>query len=186
MRTAALSLLALGLAALPALAQTKAGDITVTNAWTRSTKGPMGAGFMTLTNTGGGEDALLKVEAAWAERVEIHDHIRDENGVMKMREIGTLAVPAGQAVELRPMGKHLMFFGVKEPLTQGEMRAVTLTFAQAGAVTLDLPVQPPGSMGPGRMEGGHGAGHGHGGHAVPGVDGKPARGSAPPPPGGMN
>jgi copper(I)-binding protein len=187
MRTFLTASLAVSLLAAPALAQTKAGDITVTDAWTRSTKGPMGAGFLTLTNTGAAEDTLTKVEAAWAERAEIHDHIRDENGVMKMREIEALAIPAGQAVELRPMGKHLMFFGVKEALAQGEMRPVTLTFAKAGAVTLDLPVQPPGSMGPGKAAGGH---EGHGGmhqhqgqHQGIGADGKPQRGTAPPPPG---
>lgn len=182
MRKFTLAALALVLLAAPAFAQTKAGDITLTDAWTRSTKGPMGAGFLTLTNTGAAEDTLTKVEAAWAERVEIHDHIRDENGVMKMREIGALAIPAGQAVELRPMGKHLMFFGVKEPLAAGEMRPVTLTFAKAGAVKLDLPVQPPGSMGPGKAAGGH---EGHGGMNH-GSGSQPQRGTALPPPGGMN
>jgi copper(I)-binding protein len=186
MRMLAVSALALTVLAVPAAAQTKAGDITITDAWTRATKGPVGAGFLTLTNTGAAEDTLIKVEAAWAERAEIHDHVRDEAGVMKMREIGTLAVPAGQAVELRPMGKHLMFFGVKQPLAEGQTQKVTLTFAKAGAVTLDLPVAAPGSMGPGRPMGGMQHDHGGHDHGAMMKDGKPQRGTALPPPGGMN
>lgn len=187
MRPIALAALGFALAATPLLAQTKAGDITITDTWTRSTKGPMGAGFLTLTNTGAAEDTLTKVDVAWAERAEIHDHLKDENGVMRMRKLEALAVPAGQAVELRPMGKHLMFFGVKEALTAGEKRPVTLTFAKAGAVTVELPVQAPGAMGPSR--GGHEGHQGHGGmhqHQGMGADGQPQRGTAPPPPGGMN
>jgi hypothetical protein len=54
---------------------------------------------------------------------------------------------------------HVMFLGLNRPLTQGDEVEVTLTFEQAGEVTVTIPVdneRMPAGMG-------HGMQHGHGG-----------------------
>jgi len=68
---------------------------------------------------------LVSVTSPVAGHVEIHEMAMDD-GVMKMREVGTIAVPAGQAVELKPGGFHLMLMDLKKPVVAGE--AVPLSF----------------------------------------------------------
>jgi copper(I)-binding protein len=75
----------------------------------------MSAAFMTLTNTSDQAQRLVSVSAPWASSIEIHTHLH-EDGVMKMRQIESLEVPAGESVTLEPGGLHLMLFGLKTPL----------------------------------------------------------------------
>ena len=64
-----------------------------------------------------------------------------ENDIMKMRELADgLAVPAGETVELKPGGYHIMFMGLKGPLVEGDTIEVQLTFEKAGDVTVRMPV----------------------------------------------
>jgi copper(I)-binding protein len=66
-----------------------------------------------------------------------------EGEVMKMRQVTNgIEIPAGQTVELKPGGLHLMFFKVSEPFQEGATVNVTLTFERAGAVDVALPVGP--------------------------------------------
>jgi copper(I)-binding protein len=60
-----------------------------------------------------------------------------------------LEIPAGGTVTLAPTGHHLMFPGLKQPLTPGETVKATLTFAHAGSVTVTFAVGSIGAMGPG-------------------------------------
>ena len=75
----------------------------------------MSAAFMTLTNTSDNAQRLVSVSAPWASSIEIHTHLH-EDGVMKMRQVESLEVPAGESVTLEPGGLHLMLFGLKTPL----------------------------------------------------------------------
>ena len=59
-----------------------------------------------------------------------------------------LAIPAHGQVMLKPNGFHLMFTGLKRALAKGETVKVTLTFAHAGAVSVDFPVRAIGDAGP--------------------------------------
>ena len=58
---------------------------------------------------------------------------------MRMREVPEIVVPAGQSVELKPGGLHVMFMGLATPLKQGEQGAFTLV-DQSGQ---EYPVQAP-------------------------------------------
>ena len=58
---------------------------------------------------------------------------------MKMNELPDgIAVPAGGTVTLAPGGLHLMFMGLKAPLVENETVPVTLTFAKAGTIEIEL------------------------------------------------
>ena len=57
----------------------------------------------------------------------MHEH-RTDNGVMKMREVGSILIKAHAQTELKPGGYHLMLIGVKRPLAEGDSVAITLTF----------------------------------------------------------
>jgi copper(I)-binding protein len=68
-----------------------------------------------------------------------------QDGVMQMRAVERLAVPAGGSIELAPSGRHLMFYGVAQPFAEGEAIPVRLTFEHAGAMDVSLPVRRPGA-----------------------------------------
>jgi len=75
----------------------------------------MSAAFMTIKNDGKEDRKLVSANAEWAGLIEIHTHIHDD-GVMRMRQIKELEIPAGEEVVLQPGGLHLMLFKLGIPL----------------------------------------------------------------------
>ncbi len=109
------------LASFAAQAQVKVAD-----PWVRATVAPQKAtgAFMQLTS----EQAVKVVAASSpvAAVVAIHEMEMDD-GVMKMRAVDALALPAGQAVALKPGSYHVMLMGLKAPIKAGETVPLTLT-----------------------------------------------------------
>jgi hypothetical protein len=69
-----------------------------------------------------------------------------ENGVAKMRPItGGLEIKPGDTVELKPGSLHVMFVGLKKPLTAGEHIKATLVFEKAGKVNVEYDVMAMGA-----------------------------------------
>ena len=142
--------LALGPAAMPVPAQAqKLGDLVIEAPWTRET--PKGAdvavGYLVIRNDGAAPDKLLGGTADFAQ-VEIHE-MRTQDGVMMMGELPDgLEVPAHGAVAFAPGGDHLMFTHLLRPLRKGETVELTLSFARAGAVTVEVPVAAVGASAP--------------------------------------
>src|ERR1700738_3005002 len=132
----------------------KAGDLVITQAWSRAT--PNGAkiagGYLTIENKGSAPDRLVGGSGDIAGKVEVHEMAVD-NGVMKMRPLEKgLAIEPGKTVKLAPGGFHLMMFDLKGPLKQGDKVPVTLEFEKAGKVTISLDVQGLGAQAPGSTE----------------------------------
>ncbi|MEW9919541.1 copper chaperone PCu(A)C [Marimonas sp. MJW-29] len=141
---------ALMLMATPLLA----GDISVKDAYMRSStpSSVTGAAFLILENTGATDDRLIAAASEIAERVELHTHKQDANGVMQMMEVEEgFAVPAGGMHALKRGGDHIMFMRLKRPLEQGEEIAVTLTFEKAGEMQVLIPVDRERKPGHGSM-----------------------------------
>lgn len=138
--TALLAAIALAVA-LPLQAQDQL--IRAKDAYARSngTAGGAGAVFLTLQNTGTTDDRLLAVASDAAQMVELHSHKEDANGVMSMGRIdGGIALPAGGSHVLARGGDHIMLLGLTRALDQGSTVTLTLTFEQAGEITLTVPV----------------------------------------------
>jgi copper(I)-binding protein len=140
-----------GLLAAPARAdEVKAGDLVITQAWSRATPNgaKIGGGYLTIENKGAVADRLTGVSADIAGKVEVHEMAMN-NGVMTMRALDNgLAIDPGKTVKLAPGGYHLMMFDLKSPLKQGDKLPVTLEFEKAGKVTVSLDVQGLGAKGP--------------------------------------
>lgn len=119
-----------------------AEDIEVQDAYVRAVPPgqPNSAAFMKITNQGGEDRALLAAESDKAEVVELHTH-RMEDGMMRMRRVDQIELPAGETVVLQPGGLHVMLIGLTEPLSAGDQVELTLGFDQGGEQTLNLPVQ---------------------------------------------
>jgi copper(I)-binding protein len=130
--------------------EVKAGDLVITQAWTRATPGgaKTGGGFLTIENKGTAPDKLIGASADSAGKVEVHE-MATTDGVMKMRPVeGGLTIEPGKTVKLAPGGFHLMIMELKSPLKQGGKLPVTLQFEKAGKVAVTLDVQGVGAPAP--------------------------------------
>lgn len=97
-------------------------------------------GFLTIMNTGDSDDRLVSATSPASERVELHTMTMDGD-VMRMREMEDgIALPAGEMVELKPGGLHVMFIGLSGPFVTGETVPVTLTFESGDTQELIMPV----------------------------------------------
>lgn len=107
--------------AVPSLAD----SVKVESPWMRATAPgqKVAAGFMTLT----ADSAMSLVGGASPAcgQVELH-FMKMENGVMEMREMKEIPLPAGQAVRLEPGGLHVMCIGLKKPIVAGSKVPFTL------------------------------------------------------------
>ncbi len=136
----------------------KAGDLVITQAWSRATPGgaKIAGGYLTIENKGTAPDRLITVSGDIAGKVEIHEMAMN-NGVMTMRPLDKgLAIEPGKTVKLAPGGYHLMLMDLKNPLKQGEKVPLELQFEKAGKVALSLDVQGVGAQAP---SGGASSGH---------------------------
>lgn len=135
------------LAALPANAADT--GIQVTEAWSRATapQAQVGGGYVTVRNNGDTPDRLVGASSEVAQVVELHEHLH-ENGVMKMRPVAAIEIPAHGSVAFAPGGYHIMLLNLKAPLAAGRCFPVTLAFEKAGPLTVQLRVEGPGARGP--------------------------------------
>jgi hypothetical protein len=61
---------------------------------------------------------------------------------MKMQPLKNgLEIPPGETAHLAPSGLHIMFMMLKEPLVEGQERAVSLNFEKAGKIDLEFSVK---------------------------------------------
>ena len=137
--------------------EVKAGDLVITQAWSRATPGgaKIGGAYLTIENKGATADRLIGGSADIAGKIEVHE-MTMKDGVMTMRPLDKgLSIEPGKTVKLAPGGYHLMMFDLKSPLKQGEKLPVTLDFERAGKVKVTLDVAGVGAQGPGNAVGGH-------------------------------
>jgi periplasmic copper chaperone A len=129
-------------AAAPAGPVVTAGDLEISGAFSRATlpNAPVGAGYLTITNKGTSDERLVSATSPVAGMTQIHE-MKMEGDIMKMGELADgLVVPAGGSVTLAPGGFHIMFMKLNQQFIEGTKVPVTLTFATAGAVEVQLMV----------------------------------------------
>jgi len=102
--------------------------------------GATGAVYVTIANTGKEADALVSASSDASQTVELHE-VKNEGGVMKMRPVPRIAVPAGGKIEMKPGGYHVMLLGLKYDLKPGDKVEVMLKFERGGEVRVDAPVK---------------------------------------------
>jgi copper(I)-binding protein len=131
----------------------------------------MGAAYMDIVSSEGDQLVGVSVPASIAARAEIHemvpaemamgdsmdmggseddmDHSMGDSmddgemdmGAMVMQQIMALDLPAGETVNLEPGGYHVMLIDLAEPLVEGESFEVTLDFAEAEDLTVEVVVR---------------------------------------------
>lgn len=126
-----------------------------------------GAAFMQIKNMTAEDDRLIAATSSVSKLTQLHTHKDAGDGVMKMLHVEEgFALAAGDTLMLARGGKHVMLMGLNEPLENGDVISVTLTFEKAGDIVLEVPVDldrkpAAGAHGHGAGEGsGHGSGSG--------------------------
>ena len=119
-----------------------AQTVEVKGAWVRATvPGQQGTGaFMRITAKDGAK--LVGVSSPVAGVAEVHE-MKMEGDIMKMRALPALDLPAGQAVQLKPGGYHLMLMDLKQPLPKGSTVPLTLRLLDAQGVETRQEVSVP-------------------------------------------
>jgi copper(I)-binding protein len=140
---------------LPAVAFAQA--VEVKDVWTRATApGQKAAGvYMQLRSARGA--TLVSAQSPVAGVVEIHE-MTMEGEVMRMRAVPKLDLPAGEKVDLKPGGYHVMLIDLKQPLRKGEQVPVTLRVEGKDRQIQEIAVQAEVRHMTAGTE--HGAGHG--------------------------
>jgi periplasmic copper chaperone A len=116
-------------------------SVSVADAWARpAASGADTAAYLTITNPGTAEDALLSVSSPDASMAGLHKTSTDASGMTGMAPVQEIAVPAGGTVTLAPGGFHVMLMGLGRDLTAGGTLELHLVFRNAGALTVQAAV----------------------------------------------
>ena len=134
------SLLLAGLLALSAPAFAQSINVDVKDAWARPTVSQQSSTGAYMKLTASGPLKVVEVSSPVAGIVEIHEMFMDKD-VMKMRAVNALALPAGQAVELKPGGLHVMLMDLKAPVKNGDVVPINLTLESADGKRQNLEVK---------------------------------------------
>ena len=93
------------------------------------------AAFVTLKNTSDTPVEIVGASSDFAKTIELHTH-KIEDGVMRMREVEKMVVPAKGELVLKPHSDHLMIFGMKEDLKAGSKHDIVLRTADKKEVKI--------------------------------------------------
>jgi len=109
----------------------RAPQIQLAEAWARATISgkTTTSAYLTISNRGGGDDALVAVTSTAGE-ARVHSTSMD-GGIMRMRQINRLPLPGGATVKLEPGGTHVMLTGLSQPLEAGSRLDLTLRFEKS-------------------------------------------------------
>lgn len=116
--------------------------VQITNAWVRATVPgqPVAGAYLDLRADRAVR--LIGVTSPVAKRGEIHE-MKDEGGMMTMRAVDAVELPAGTTVSLAPGGLHVMLFGLSSPLAAGRKVKLTLEFRRDSGGTFRQTVEAP-------------------------------------------
>ena len=130
------------LASTLVFAGSAADEVTVTDAYARAVPPgqPNSASFMLLSNDSATGHAVVAAESSVSKVAELHTHTMSE-GMMKMRQVEKIEIPAKGVTRLEPGGLHVMLIGLTQNLKPGDEVALTLVFEDGSKIMTNVPVQ---------------------------------------------
>jgi copper(I)-binding protein len=126
-------------------AQKSAAEPTlkVFDVWAKTTVpgGSVSAAYMHIKS--GKPLKLVKVESPLTNTVELHD-MKMKDGVMEMRAVDAINIPANKLIDLKPGGLHVMLIKINKPINKGDNVPLTLTFENEAKKTFTVDVKAKG------------------------------------------
>jgi copper(I)-binding protein len=119
--------------------------IVVSDVWSRTTpegSEDTGIAYMVIANEGTTLDRLIAAKTPRAAAVELHQHVEDANGMMRMKMVdgGSIDIPVGESVLLEPGGLHVMLIELDSPLEADTSFPLTLKFESGLELTTEVQV----------------------------------------------
>ena len=122
---------------------------SVEDAWIRlpAVQGRPAAAYFEL-DAGRAAQTLLSVKSPIAIRSELHESMEMDGGMMSMKPLAQLAIPAGDDVEFAPGGKHVMLFDIAPSAKPGDVTKLIFTFADGQTLEVDAKLLAAGDPAP--------------------------------------
>jgi len=119
-----------------------AAGIEVTDSYARAVPAghPNSAAFMTITNNSNQDRSIVQANSNISKVVELHTH-KKEGGMMRMRKVEKIDIPANSKTVLKPGGLHVMFIGLKQPIKAGDDISLELLFDDKSRLKLTVTVK---------------------------------------------
>lgn len=121
-----------------------AAEIEMTDAWARATVGTMrtSAVYGTLHNQSSTDLTLVQVSSPVAKRAELHTHTQNEQGVMRMTQLQSITIPAGEQHVFKPGADHIMLLHLNQNLEADTEIPLRLEFANGNFRNIRAVVRP--------------------------------------------
>lgn len=116
-----------------------AGGIEIMDAFGRAALDRASA-YFTIVNNGSEDDALVAASAPVADRVELHETVT-MGAETKMQPVDKIDVPAGERVQLKPGGLHVMLMDLTRDLKEGDQYTLTLEFQSGLTKEVEITVE---------------------------------------------
>lgn len=141
-------ILALMLVTQFAIAAEEQAAIRINDPWVREAppNATLTAAYMTIENTSSQEQTLVSVTSPAFGKVEVHQTVKQADGMMHMMPMPKLAIPANGKVVLKPGDYHIMLIDRKRDLKEGDQVDLTLEFANGDKIALSAPVRKTPAM----------------------------------------
>lgn len=104
---------------------------------THSGPGEASAVYMRISNRGATDHVIVSAQSAAAERIDFHRTIIEDD-IARMEELASLVIPAGETLELRPGGAHIMLSGLTEDLQADRAFSLQLKCSTGTVYELDV------------------------------------------------
>ncbi len=106
-------------------------EVVVSDAWTRATAPGQTVAGVYFNIESDSDARLVGVETGLTDVAELH-YMNMEDGVMRMRSLPKVDLPARETVKFAPGGLHVMLFELKRPLEAGGELGLTLLVEDGG------------------------------------------------------
>lgn len=109
-----------------------ASSLAITDGWAKAADSGMSAAFGVLRNPSSRPVRVVGATSPYATVVQLHEVVDKDGSMVMQQKAGGFVIPAGGMLELKPGGSHLMFMGLRKPITAGAMVPVRLITADGG------------------------------------------------------
>jgi len=103
---------------------------------------PNTAAYFSLQNPSDTKQTLIGVSADFATKAEIHNHILVD-GMMSMQQQSEVVIQPGESIQFSPGGLHIMLFGLKQPLSEGQSVVFSLQTSDGESISVTANVAKP-------------------------------------------
>jgi copper(I)-binding protein len=103
---------------------------------------PNTAAYFSIENSSDTSQVLIGASADFATKAEIHNHIL-VNDMMRMEQQSEVVIEPGQSVQFAPGGLHIMLFGLKQPLLDGQSVTISLQTKDGESIIITANVARP-------------------------------------------